>query len=69
MAQFDPRERKTMLEAWRGSLAMFCFGLTILAYLVAIERPQWFSLRPVSGAAMAMSLAGDEAGQRQGYTP
>jgi hypothetical protein len=44
-------------HSFRASLIAFAFGLTILAFLVAIERPEWFHIRPVSGVAAAMSNA------------
>lgn len=52
----DPRE-KTLVETVRASLIMLCFGLGVLAFLVAIDRPEWFHIRPVSGTAAAMSNA------------
>lgn len=36
------------------SLVLLAFGLTVLGYLVAIGRPNWFVLRPVSSASAAM---------------
>ena len=41
----------------RSSLAMLVFGLSILAYLIAIDRADWFHLRPGTGTAAAMSEA------------
>ncbi len=41
-------------QSLRSSLMMLTFGLVILAYLVAIDHPEWFHIRPVSGAAAAM---------------
>lgn len=39
----------------RAALIMLCFGLGILAFLIVIERPHWFRMRPVSTGAAAMS--------------
>lgn len=44
----------------RGTMTLFVFGLGILAFLVAIGRPEWFHIRPASGGAVAMSLAADQ---------
>lgn len=52
-------------EALVGSLALLAFGLGILAFLIAIDRPEWFTLRPASGTAAAMSKASDGGN----YTP
>ena len=50
-------QRLGLSESLRASLMMLAFGLTILAFLVAIDRPHWFKIHPVSGAAAAMSNA------------
>ncbi|MET0365849.1 MAG: hypothetical protein ABW169_14475 [Sphingobium sp.] len=65
MRQFDNQARKKKLETLRGSLLMLAFGLAMLAYLVAIDRTDWFNLRPASGTATAMSKASDASSARQ----
>ena len=35
----------------------FAFGLTVLAFLTAIDRPEWFRLKPATGTAAAMVYA------------
>jgi hypothetical protein len=40
-----------------GSIVVLAIGVGSLAFLVAIDRPHWFELRPVSGAAAAMAAA------------
>jgi hypothetical protein len=32
----------------KASLFYLCFGLSVLAFLVALERPEWFSERPAA---------------------
>ncbi|MBB5711815.1 hypothetical protein [Sphingomonas xinjiangensis] len=32
----------------KASLFYLCFGLSVLAFLVALERPGWFSERPAA---------------------
>jgi hypothetical protein len=49
----DDRQFATL----KSSVLMLCFGLGILAFLVAIERPHWFELRPATGTAAALSAA------------
>ena len=51
----------------RESLLLLTFGLAVLAFLVAIDRPHWFHIRPMTGTAAAMSLAA-ETDQRPGPT-
>ena len=50
--------------AWMR-LALLGFGLAVLAFLVAIDRPLWFRIIPFTGAALAVSMAAD-AGERPG---
>jgi hypothetical protein len=42
-------------------LIILGFGLAVLGFLVSIDHPEWFRVRPVTGSAVAMSLAGDNA--------
>ncbi|USU03982.1 hypothetical protein NF700_11435 [Sphingomonadaceae bacterium OTU29MARTA1] len=42
-----------------GRLALLMFGLTVLAFLTAIDRPEWFHLKPATGTAAAMVYASD----------
>lgn len=42
-----------------GRLALLIFGLTVLAFLTAIDRPEWFRLKPATGTAAAMAYAAD----------
>jgi hypothetical protein len=46
-----------MLSTVRASFLMLMFGLGILTFLVAIDRPEWFHIRPASGTAAAMANA------------
>ena len=43
-----------------SSLFLLGFGVAILLFLVAIERQNWFHIKPMSGAAAAMSYAADK---------
>ena len=47
------------LNPWWGRLALLMFGLTVLAFLTAIDRPEWFHLKPATGTAAAMVYASD----------
>ena len=39
---------------------LFGFGLAVLAFLIAIDRQEWFHIRPVSGTAQALALAAEK---------
>lgn len=58
----EEQDSAKLRESLRGSLLWLCFGLSILAFLIATGHPEWFVLRPVSGTAAAMSHAGDPPG-------
>jgi hypothetical protein len=57
MKPSDDDQRRDPVKSAYGSMILLVFGLAVLAFLVAIDRPHWFELRPVSGAAAAMSYA------------
>ena len=48
------------------NLVLLMFGVTLLLFLIAIDREEWFHIRPVSGTAQAMTLASD---REVGRTP
>lgn len=56
MPPIDRSDKAHAAMALRGRLLLVAFGLGILAFLVAIDRPEWFHIRPASGGAAAMSL-------------
>ena len=59
--QSDFDRDRSLKHRLGASLGMLCFGLTLLALLIAIERPHWFVLRPVSGTAAALANASTAA--------
>jgi len=59
-------------DTLRGSLMFLMFGISMLAFLIAIDRPEWFVLKPATGTAVAMSAApkltpGDANSTRKDY--
>ncbi|SEN07953.1 hypothetical protein SAMN05192583_1969 [Sphingomonas gellani] len=58
MNPIDNKPRNTSAPSARGSLILLTFGLLVLAFLVAIDRPHWFTVKPATGTAAAMSYAG-----------
>lgn len=57
MRQYDEQDKKNRVETLHSTLMIIAFGLTSLAFVVAIDRPEWFHIRPISGTAVAMSMA------------
>lgn len=49
--------RQAPHDTLRGSLLFLVFGISMLAFLIAIDRPEWFVLKPATGTAVAMSAA------------
>ena len=47
------QSRDTLL----ASLFLLCFGVGTLGFLVAIDRENWFHIKPATGTAVAMSSA------------
>lgn len=64
MQRPEDRNSRSILETMQASLMALAFGLGILAFLIAIDRPQWFNLRPASGTAAALSNASDHRGAK-----
>jgi hypothetical protein len=51
------RARDTII----GRLLLVAFGLGVLTFLVAIDRAEWFSIRPATGTSIAMAAASASA--------
>lgn len=60
-ANQDASGNKTDTAMLKSNVAMLIFGFLTLIYLVAIDHEEWFQLRPISGVAVAMSQASDDA--------
>jgi hypothetical protein len=52
-------EKKRMMEALAGRALLLLFGLGVLGFLVAIDRSEWFAIRPATGTSIAMAKAAD----------
>jgi hypothetical protein len=59
MSYKEPPNEAGLLETVRASLIMLSFGLAVLTFLVAIERPQWFHIQPGTGTAIALAEGAD----------
>jgi hypothetical protein len=54
----NPNDDQPVNPLW-GRLALLMFGLTVLAFLTAIDRAEWFRVKPATGTAAAMAYASD----------
>lgn len=62
----DPQTQfRSLIESARASLLMLAFGLGVLAFLIAIDRPEWFHVRPATGTAAAMANASTDTRAEQ----
>jgi hypothetical protein len=52
--------RRDNATLW-SSLFALAFGIGVLGFLTAIDRAEWFHIRPVSGTAVALSAASDQS--------
>lgn len=50
-------ERARLRQSLIGNFLLLLFGLGVLGFLVAVDRTEWFTLRPVSGTSVALSHA------------
>lgn len=65
MRQYDDEDEKVSASTVHGNLMLMAFGMGVLGFLVAIDHPEWFHLRPMTGTAVAMSYASDDGGTNQ----
>lgn len=47
--------RREAQRRFQETAGLFLFGLAVLAFLVAIDRPEWFHIRPATGTSVALS--------------
>lgn len=54
------RSREELRQSLRTHSLLLLFGLGILAYCIAIDRVEWFSLKPATGTSISLSNASAE---------
>ena len=57
MQPMNDAERARLRQSLVGNFLLLLFGLGVLGFLVAVDRAEWFTLRPVSGTSVALSHA------------
>ncbi|MFC3213512.1 MULTISPECIES: hypothetical protein [Novosphingobium] len=55
------RDRARLRESLIGNGLLFLFGCGVLGFLVAVDRVDWFSIRPATGSSVAMARASERA--------
>ncbi|EIZ79934.1 hypothetical protein WSK_1472 [Novosphingobium sp. Rr 2-17] len=55
MSKSNPVDRERLRESLLGTALLLLFGCSVLAFLVAIDHPNWFSIRPATGTSIAMA--------------
>ncbi|TCM18578.1 hypothetical protein EDF56_104108 [Novosphingobium sp. PhB165] len=58
------KDRERLRQAMRSNMLLLFFGLGVLGFLIAIDRAEWFSLKPATGTSVSLSHAvADHSGQ------
>ncbi|MYL99684.1 hypothetical protein GR702_18145 [Novosphingobium sp. FGD1] len=55
MRNMTEAERTRLRESLVGNLLLLLFGCGVLTFLVAVDRLDWFSIRPATGTSIAMA--------------
>jgi hypothetical protein len=66
MNDVDRAKHRRAIEALGGRLLLVMFGLGVLGFLVAIDRPDWFAIRPATGTSIAMANAANTVAPNPG---
>ena len=64
MSQEPKKSGGSTDEPIGASVFFMGFGLALLLFLVAIERQNWFELKPATGTAEAMTYASTDRGAK-----
>lgn len=55
MRNMTDADRARLRESFIGNGLLFLFGCGVLAFLVAVDRVDWFAIRPATGTSIAMA--------------
>ncbi len=70
MRNLSEADRKRLRESLAGNALLLLFGCTVLAFLVAVDRADWFSIRPATGTSIALSASASvPSGEPEDRTP
>lgn len=65
MRNLTEAERTRLRDSLVGNTLLLLFGCGVLAFLVAVDRVDWFSIRPATGTSVAMARSTEAAVQPQ----
>lgn len=60
MRNMPDADRTRLRESLVGNLLLLVFGCGVLAFLVAADRVNWFSIRPATGTSIAMARSTEQ---------
>jgi hypothetical protein len=61
MNDVDGAQSRRMKEVMGGRVLLLLFGLGVLGFLVAVDRADWFAIRPATGTSIALAHASNAA--------
>ncbi|MFC0203563.1 hypothetical protein [Novosphingobium soli] len=61
MRNMTQAERTRLRDALVGNGLLLLFGCGVLAFLVAVDRLDWFAIRPATGTSIAMARSTEAA--------
>lgn len=64
MSDTKNTEGKRVRETLVGRSLLLLFGLAVLSFLIAVDRAEWFAIRPATGTSIALSNAAASAPQQ-----
>ncbi len=61
MRNMTDADRARLRESFISNGLLFLFGCGVLAFLVTVDRVDWFSIRPATGTSIAMARSTEHA--------
>lgn len=59
MRNMTDADRARLRESFLGNGLLFLFGCGVLMFLIAVDRVDWFSIRPATGTSVAMARSAE----------
>lgn len=68
MRRMTEADRTRLRESLTGNLLLLLFGCGVLAFLVAADRVNWFSIRPATGTSIAMARSTEKPAEKPAHS-
>lgn len=68
MRNMTETERTRLRESLTGNLLLLLFGCGVLAFLVSVDRLDWFSIRPATGTSIAMARSTEKPAEKPAHS-